>query len=219
MTHWRQAEGEHREKPRGCGVAQGWRWLKLAHLVRGANRSGWGGSCGRRARGRGSRPCPRRRSGRPLLTVGFAGRPGCAAATRRRRRSPTASAAAHGHAPTSRRHDRRPTAAGQRHAGAARRPATLSPAGGHGAAGGGPGCAGQRAAAGGPGGLRLRPLLDAAPVGHLRPHRAVHPGLLLHRREPRRHAGRERPGLERLPEPGSGRPHHAGPRARASAWC
>ena len=63
------------------------------------------------------------------------------------------------------------------------------------------------------------PYWTLAAVAHLRHHGPVHAGLLLHRRERQRHARRERPGLERFPEPGSGRPDHAGPTRPVSGSC
>ena len=71
----------------------------------------------------------------------------------------------------------------------------------------------------GAGELRVRAVLDPAPVVDLQHHRPVHAGLFLHRREPQRHARRERAGMERLREPGPGRPRSPGRTPPGSASC
>ncbi len=105
-----------------------------------------------------------------------------------------------------RRYDRQP--------GAARYPPVVASAGCHQRPGPCTSIIGQLGAPPGPRGIRVRPVLDASPVAGLRLHRPDHTRLLQRRCQCQRQSRRERPGVERIPESGSGQPGDPGPRCR-----
>ena len=180
---------------------------KLAHLVRRARRSvgGGEGSCERGGSGPTLRARDRRlrllfrRAARRVRRLGR--RIGHRPATRPPR----------GARPGRRRPGGQP---GQRRTAPAGRHCVDAAGAGFGRARRGAGRADEPGATGAAGELRLRALLDLAAGADLRHHRAVDAGLLLHRREPQRHARRERSGLERLREPGPRRSDHPCARGR-----
>ncbi len=100
-----------------------------------------------------------------------------------------------------------------------RRPRHRQSARGHLDPGAGAAVAGRLGSAPVPRDLRLRPVLDVAPVGRVRRQGPDHPGVLQRGRQRRRHARRERAGMERLREPGPGRTWSTGPMPPATGSC